>query len=269
MKEKSLIDKYLNGITYDEWLKHKITEQDIIDFKDLYNEFIKLETKYKESMCGRVKVAKDIYEKSKLLESLSAKIKQDCEIKNDSYKHLAEGNAASTPYDYLELIKELANYDKEKYDIKTIDYETCYWSERHGYRECSSHYQEQVRVLSEKDVLEKIPSSFGYSYQLNNHLKELYEQGASLFLAGGDSLSGFEISGLEYRKFCQINMYLHDESIDYELANAIELFSSFADENGYDISNIDKDELVEFIRSNYSVNSKKAKQKVLSQRIRY
>lgn len=67
-------------------MEHAITEEDIRDFYDLYNEFISLERDYQHMILGRKEVSQELVKKLELLERMSRLIERNKNSKISLWK---------------------------------------------------------------------------------------------------------------------------------------------------------------------------------------
>lgn len=259
MAEESLKEILLNLKTgdYDKMMKHCITQEDILDFNNLYSEFVSLEKKYQHMILGRSKTSKDLIKKLELLQQMGMLITREIELKKSHYENFVKDIGDVSVNDYhkvFEVLRQLAKNDSVQYEIKTILYSTVDGRECHGYR-TTEEYTSEITILAERKSISKFNSSKKLSCLTRDMLLDVYNQGYSVILTGNDEymtemleLPNKQTLGL-YRP---IVFYLQDD----ELANATSSFISFIEENGPDIDQIGVDDLVQIIKSKYQKTKK-------------
>ena len=270
MKEKSYKEKWQDGITQDEIIEHEINIRDIEGLNDFYLELKELEKEYKEVICDRKNIAEKITKETHIWREVAYQLYDYLKRADKYYNSIAKnGEVYIKGQDCLEVIKKLANFEEEKYTFKTINYKTNDFTDHHG-NHCTHpvFFESDVDILAEKEVLSKLPSSFDYKWQLSDELEKLYKKGSSMLIACpfGERCvdpSKLGIYDLEYRKPFGIDMFLQNDESGNELANAVSSLENFMEENGYDISNMNKDNLVKVIKSSYSEKCEKEKQRTI------
>lgn len=262
MSNESLKNILLNAKPgdYDKIMNHTITEEDIVDFSNLYYEFASLKNEYQLMTFGRKKVAKKLVEKLKFLEQMSNLIDRGIKAQRRHYEDSTRNLERSNVDDYykaLEVLQQLASNDKVQYEINTITYPTFDSSDRHGYR-TTEEYTGEIFILAEKKTLFKLDFSKKLPILRQEMLVDIYNQGTSMVLVGNDEymIERLNIPNKQTLGYYRpLVFYLQDD----ELATAVESFKKFIEENGADLNQIKTEDIVQAIKSKYQRRSKTKK----------
>lgn len=253
MAEESLKKILLNAKPgdYDKIMDHRITQEDISDFNNLYSEFASLEKDYQHLILGRREASQELIKRLDLLEQMSRLIERGMKSQKYHYENVSDSSISfgiEDSYKVLEVLKLLSSNESVEYEIKTITYPAYDSSERHGYR-TTSKYTGEITILGEKNAISKLDSSKKLPYLSQEMLLEIFHQGFSMVLLGNDEYMTERLN-LPNKKtlgYHQPVFYLHDD----ELAIATTLFMRFVKENGTDLESLEVDDLVRTIKSMY------------------
>ena len=237
---------------YDKTINHNITEKDIIDFNNLYLEFLILENEYKKTIYNRKETAKKLTKILSLLNQMNDLITRDITRKRAYYdlamRDLKDVNI-NEHYKVLEVLKQLASNESVQYEIKTIEYPAFDSTERHGYR-VTEKYEGEITILASKNALSKIDDSKKLPYFNQKMLLDIYNQGFSMVLVGNDEYMTEYLNIENMHKlgnFHPIVFYLQND----ELNDATSLLMEFIKDNGADFSQIETNDIVNAIKSKY------------------
>lgn len=243
-------------------MEHAITEEDIRDFYDLYNEFISLERDYQHMILGRKEVSQELVKKLELLERMSRLIERGIKTQKYHYENSMKDVNNAKIEDYqkaLEVLKELASNETVQYEIKTLTYIAFDSSERHGYR-TTEEYTGEITILAEKSSLKEFDSSKKLPSLTQKMLLDIYKQGFSMILVGNDEYMTKRLNIPNKQSLGHYHpmvFYLQDDN----LSTAVSSFMNFIEENGPDIEGMEVGYLVQVIKSKY-LRSKKLNKKL-------
>lgn len=261
MDEESLKEMLLNVKPgdYDKIMDHRITQEDISDFNNLYSEFASLEKDYQHMILGRKEASQELVKRLDLLEQMSRLIERGLKSQKYHYENVSDTSISfgiEDSYKVLEVLKLLSSNESVQYEIKTITYPAFDSSERHGYR-TTSEYTGEITILSERNAISKLDSSKKLPYLRQEMLLEIYQHGYSMILLGNDEYmtERLNLPNKQTLGYRQPVFYLQDD----ELADATSLFMRFVEDNGTDLEYLEVDKLVQTIKSKYQKSKKRKK----------
>lgn len=251
--------------------EYSITENDIKDFYDLYCEFESLENDYQQMVLGRKEYAEKIVQKLELLGQFSELINKNINEKRKDKHFYIKSLYIEESFKALEVIKQLANIDGDKYILKSVDYvEHSGGISKHGYHLDGDSYNDTLIILAEESILNEYDLSNKLAWQYNNILKDIYNCGTSMILLGNERRTNVINIENNHKFFAsygkKMRFYLQDD----ELSKASQAFIDYIEENGSDLKDINIEDLVNVIREKYYNKSKvKSKQRTkIPQRVK-
>lgn len=230
---------------------YHITQDDVLDFYNLYAEFKLLEDEYQSMTLGRKEAAKSLVERLTFLEEMSNIITTKTRTRKNIYEEATSDLEEASIKDYnklFEVLRILASTDTTQYGIKTFEFLAYDSSERHGYR-TDETYTGVIAILAESESLARLEESITGTHITKERLLELYQQGYSMVLTGNDDyMSDCDLPNKHaLGNLHPIVFYLQDD----ELAKAATAFLGFVAENGADIDGIEVADLVKVIKASY------------------
>lgn len=248
---------------YDKIMNHRITQEDISDFNNLYSKFASLERDYQHMTLGRKEVSQKLAKRLDLLEQMSRLIERGLKSQKYHYENVSDTSISFGVEDsnkVLEVLKLLSSNESVQYEIKTITYPAFDSSERHGYR-TTSECTGEITILGEKNAVSKLDSSKKLPYLRQEMLLEIFQQGFSMVLLGNDEYYTERLNIPSEKtkiSFRPLVFCLQDD----ELANAFYSFWSFIEENGTDFNQLEPSDLVQAIKSKYQKRKKMVKKTI-------
>lgn len=268
----SFIENIINE-NFEEIKNQEITDNDIKEFADYYQEVQKLREKYMISSLGRKQIAQEISDKLEPLSTFLYFLKNRSDAIGTEYKYVS--NYISDYEMAMRLLLRLANTNGEQFALKKFIATDFSSSEiNHGVRE-HEHVGGNIWVIGKKRVLDKInDKKYYFGSEFGHVADDIIKKGHSLIIFTDHyfnsnvkpknhektNLVEFLVSG----EVDNISCYLYND----ELAQSAYKFVDFIKENGSDIKGIDEDTLFELIQKGNSESVEDGRKKLVLEKRR-